>query len=195
MEMPSAEVLTVIGIVSAVLVGSLAIWGTRRWGTRRRRLLFECNSTSLIPPSEDTQRLLKVTYRDLEVAEPNLVTVRLRNVGPADIASIHFDAGKPLTIRLNAIMYGLTGGAYPTHNTVSTAVGARGEIGVGPQLLRRNEEWVFEAVVSGEARPELESPLVDTDIVDVETYYMRQGYKDAFWLAWRRAWGSITLPR
>lgn len=185
MKLPSAQVLTVIAIVLAVVIGALAILATRQWGTRRRRLLFEYSTTPLIPPTENSTNLLKVTYRDFEVAEPHLVTIRLRNVGPADIATAHFDAGKPIVIRLNAVMYGLTGGTFPRRNTVSTAVGADGEVRVGPHLLRRDEEWIFEAVVKGDAQPALDCPLVDTDVVDPAAYYIGR-------TAWAVAWHVVT---
>jgi hypothetical protein len=194
MKLPSAEALAVIAIVAALVVCALTIWATRRWGKRRNRLLFEYNSAALIPHRENPTNLLKVTYRDMEVAEPHLVTIRLRNVGPSDIATPHFDDGRPITIRLNAVMYGLTGGTYPVRNIVSSAVGADGELSVGPHLLRRNEEWIFEAVVQGDARPELDSPLVDTDVVDPGAYYMAQTARAIIWQTLMGALEAASHP-
>ena len=31
-------------------------------------------------------------------------------------------------------------------------------------LIRRGEEWITEVVTEGEAKPKLDSPLIDTDV-------------------------------
>jgi hypothetical protein len=160
-----SDILAVIGIAVGVIAVVVGVLAARRWGNRRRKLLFEFRATPLIPPTaSDPQGLLKVTFRDFEVPDPHLVTILLRNVSPADIATDHFDAGRPLVIRLNCQMYGITA---TTHRdaTASTAVGADGVISMGPLLLRTGESVVIEAVVSGAGAPELDSPLVDTDVV------------------------------
>src|SRR3712207_4896455 len=90
-EWSVAEWLALGALVVALLALPLTIWATRRWGERRSRLLFTYRSVPLLPRGD--RQLLKVTYRDLDVPEPHLVTLRLRNVGPKDIASGHFDQG------------------------------------------------------------------------------------------------------
>jgi hypothetical protein len=108
---------------------------------------------------------LKVTYRDIEVQDPHLVKITVKNTGPGDVASEHFDARKPLIIKLNCTMFGLTSTTHPT-STASSSIGAPAVICLGPQLLRRRETWVIEAIVGGQGEPELFSPLIDTDLVN-----------------------------
>jgi hypothetical protein len=155
-----------IGVaVIAIIVGVLAV---RRWGNRRLRLLFESTAIPLILGGAQSG-LLKVTFRDVDVEDPHLVTILLKNVGPADISSDRFDAGRSLVVRLNCTMYGLVKTTHP-ESTVSTALGAEGVVELLPQLLRRGEERLVQAVVSGPPVPVLDSPLIDTDVVSGPTY-------------------------
>lgn len=149
--------------VAIVGVGA-TIFATRRWGNRRRRILFAWEAAPLLLIGGDRD-LLQVTYRDIPVEDPHLVTVRVANIGPSDIASRHFDADRPLVIRLNCTMYGLTRNSHPK-DTISEAAGAEGIIQLRPLLLRRGEEWVFEAVVKGEPSPLMVSPIIDADIIE-----------------------------
>jgi hypothetical protein len=168
--MSLGEILGIVGIVVGIVAIITGVLAARRWGNRRRRLMFEFRSAPLIAAgSPDRSGLLKVTFRDIEVPDPHLLTIRLANVGPADIATDRFDAGRPLVIRLNCTMYGLTATSHPDAIT-STAVGAEGVIQLRPQLLCRGEERTIEAVVSGASDPELDSPLIDTDIVSGPAY-------------------------
>jgi len=86
-------------------------------------------------------------------------------------------------------MYGLTGTSHS--NTVSPAIGAEAIIQLHPQLLRRGEEWIIEAVVSGTPAPELDSPLIDTDIVSEPAYAaeIARGFLSAFAAGLRSASG------
>lgn len=163
--MSFGDILGIIGIAIAVVAIVVGVMATRRWGNRRCRLLFDFRSVPLMPLGTPNVRgLLKVTFRDIEVPDPHLITIRFKNVGPADIASDRFDAGEPLAVTLNCKMYGLTSNSHP-YATTSTAVGANGVITLGPLLLRKGEEIVVEAIVSGASMPDLSSSLVDTDIV------------------------------
>lgn len=157
-------ILIAVGVV-AIIVGALA---ARRWGNRRLRLLFEVTSLPLILGGAQSG-LLKVTFRDLEVDDPHLVTIRFRNVGSGDISSSRFDAGRPFVVNLNCSMYGIVNVTHP-ESTVSTATGAQGVVQFMPQLIRRSEERLVQAVVSGSPVPDHDSPLIDTDIVIGSTY-------------------------
>lgn len=173
MNLSREEILTVVGIVVgiiAIVVGALA---ARRWGARRGKVFFEFSSTGLIPEDQvGPGKLLKVTFRDFEVNDPHLVTLRLRNVGPSDVSSSHFDAGKPVVISLNCTMFGVTSTSHPD-STMTTAVGGEGVVELRPCLLVRGEEWLVTAVVGGKPNPKLTSPLIDTDIVDVPSFVDR----------------------
>ncbi|MEV4533992.1 hypothetical protein AB0J82_09190 [Asanoa sp. NPDC049518] len=163
----TSDRLALVGILvaaAAVVVGLLA---TRRWGTRRRLIAFDCVSTPLISEAHLGalgRDLLKVTYRDVEVVNPHLVHIRIRNIGPSDVASVHFDAETPLTVGLSCRVLGVTTVPGPVPAGVSST-GAQGEITFGPGLLRRNEEWALGVLVEGSPRPEMMSSLIDTDIV------------------------------
>ena len=91
--MNRTEWLAVAAIVVAILVGIATVIVTRRAGNRRRRLVFACDVAPLLPPGHE-EGPLQVTYRDLPVEDPHLVTVRFRNVGTLDVASEHFDGAK-----------------------------------------------------------------------------------------------------
>lgn len=161
------EMLTLVAIVVAVVVGAATVIAARRWGNRRRKLLVAYESGPLLPP-EHRGGPLKITYRDIPVEDPYLVTIRLKNVGPWDIATEYFDSGEPFVVRLNCTMYGVTRTTDPD-STVSSAIGAEGTIQMKPRLLRRGDEWTIDAVVQGVPSPEFESPLIDTDIIEGAT--------------------------
>jgi hypothetical protein len=117
--------------------------------------------------SSDTgQGLLEVTYRDIPVKDPHLVTVTLRNTGPRDIATATFDDGKSIAVRFNQTFYGLTktqGGmrimSVPIGTPATDAV-----VQLQPALLKRGEEWSFSAVLSGPVEMSVTAPLIDTDV-------------------------------
>lgn len=160
--------LALAAVMMAAVFGVGTIAATRRWGNRRRQIVFEAEVSPLLA-AEVRDNLLEVTYRNVAVADPKLVLVRLRNVGPADIASAHFDGGRPLIVRLNCVFFGPTRCSHPGATTFG-AVGSDGVVSFGPALLRRGDEWAFEALVSGDSSPELESTLIDTDVVDQGRY-------------------------
>lgn len=163
-EVDTDRLLAIVGVIVGIVGLIATIAAARRWGTRRHRLLYEWGETSLLP---ERGNLLKVTFRDLPVDDPYLVTIVLRNIGPGDISSQIFDGGKPLVINLGCKKwYGITRNSHP-HATLSNAVGSDDAVvQLRPTLLRTGEEVAFEAVVEGKSKPELESPLIDTDIVD-----------------------------
>ena len=173
MHLNTSDILAIAAIVIsgvAMLVGFFAV---RKYGNRRRKILFVWEATPLVPEGQGgVDSLLKVTFRDFPVENPYLLKLRLVNVGPLDVASNDFDSGQSIVFRLNCTMYGLIKASHPaaTLTTVSTAVGSEGVIKLQPGLLRRQDEWSVEAVVAGLPEPVLESPLVNTDIVEGPTY-------------------------
>jgi len=162
----AAEWLALAALVVAVVAIPLTLWATRQWGERRARLLFTYRSVPLLPRGDI--QVLKVTYRDFEVPSPHLVTLRVRNVGPKDVASSHFDQSRPLRIDLKAKFYGLVD-ASPVNERGAIEMDAigtdDGHVSFKPALLRRNQEWTAEVLVSGDSQPELTSSLIDTDVV------------------------------
>lgn len=155
--------------LAALVVGILAIpvtvFATRQWGNRRARLEVEIKATPLLPEGA-RPGLLEVTYRDIPVDEPHLVSVTLRNIGPRDLASGMFDGGRPIRVKFDQSFYGLTavdGGV----DTLSPGVGASGDsavVLVRPGLLKRGELWSFSAVTTGPVNATVDAPLIDTDV-------------------------------
>ncbi len=159
--------IAIVGVAIGILGIIAAVWAARKWGSRRGRLAIEIESSPLIPaPSEGALRpdLLKVTYLDIEVDDPHLVTIRLANVGSADIASVDFDGGRPIVVNLGSKMYGPTASTYPGRLT-TPAIGDEGWIQFQPTLLPKNGEWRVEAVVGGVPSPTWRSHLVNADTV------------------------------
>ncbi|MFC3891285.1 hypothetical protein ACFOWZ_07335 [Lentzea rhizosphaerae] len=158
--------LALAALVVAVVAVPIAAWVTRQYGTRRKKLLFLFEATSLMPVIKGSAAdALKITYHDVPVDDPHLLTIRLENIGPSDIASNHFDSDKPVQVRLNSTLYGMLSATQPEH-TVGPAMGtADAVIELTPLLFKRKDTWVVELLVSGDPKPELVSSLVDTDVV------------------------------
>jgi hypothetical protein len=157
--------LALSALVVAVVAIPVAVLATRQWGNRRAQIEFSSSSTPLLPDKVG-RGLLAVTYRDIPVDDPHLVTVSVRNVGPRDISTAMFDSGQSISIRFDQTFYGLTvvsGGAH----TLSPGVGASPEeatVLFEPGLLKRGDAWSFSAVLSGPVGVSIEAPLIDTDV-------------------------------
>lgn len=149
---------------------STSIWAARQWGDRRGRLVFAFEYVRLLP--EDGGRgLLTVSYRDIEVDNPYLLSLRLENVGSRDIPSTRFDGSKPIEIHLGATVFGLirppSSGARKIE-VMSTAIGSTAPLTVRPQLIGKGDTWIGDVLVSGQPAPTLQHSLVDVDIVEGE---------------------------
>lgn len=190
----TSDLIALIALVAALVIGVGAFVAARRWGTRRGRLLFDYDATSLVPATAAASNLLQVTFQGVAVPQPHLVTVRLVNVGPRDIASSHFDNGAPLCIDLGCMIYGIVKTSHPVR-TVSGPVGSADPLQLAPGLLRRREEIVVEAVVSGVPQPSLSSPLIDVDVIDGEAFDWRKDLARTVWESFVLAlpMGRVTL--
>jgi hypothetical protein len=153
------------GVIIAAVAIPVTIFSTRRWGTRPARIRFSWETTPLLPAAQlgGGQDAVKVTYCEIPVSDPHLFTLRLVNIGPTDITRAHFDGGDNLLVQLNSVMYGVIKTTHPAQ-TISPAIGAGGSLELAPVLLKRGEAWIVEAILSGEPRPVLHSPLSNTDI-------------------------------
>lgn len=161
--MNRGELLSIVGIVVGVVATVAAAW---KWGTRRRRLLFTWRSTPLLPIDQAEHPWVQVTVHDFPVNDPHLVALTLRNVGPSDLATQHFDAGKPIRVELGCTRFwAVTRSTHPRATRMPSVGYDGGWIELRPLLLRRGEEWTVDAVVEGDVAPTLTSPLIDTDVV------------------------------
>lgn len=164
MNLSLADWLGIAALVVALVVGAATVLAARQWGNRRRKILFTFNTTALLPKGQESGPL-QITYHNRPVKDPHLVAIHVKNIGPSDIGSQQFDGDRSLKIKLNCTMYGLTSNSHPS-SSASTGIADQGVLELRPQLLRRGEEWTTEAVVEGEANPELDNPLIDTDTID-----------------------------
>lgn len=152
-------------LVVAIIAIPAAVLATRHWGNRRARLEVKIEATPLLP--EDARPgLLEVTYRDIPVDEPHLVSVTLRNSGPRDLASGMFDGGRSITVKFDQTFYGLTAvhGGIETRSPAIGASAVDAVVFVQPALLKRGESWSFSAVTTGPVDVTVDAPLIDTDV-------------------------------
>lgn len=160
-----AEWLALAALVVAAMAVPITIWATRRWGNRSARLEVSVTSAPLLP-ADVRHGLLVVTYRDVAVARPHLVSVSLRNTGPRDVSSEMFDGGRAIAIGFDQTFYGLTE-TKGSPLTVAAPVGAPAGpalVQLGPGLLKRGERWTFSAVTTGPVEVAIDAPLVDTHL-------------------------------
>jgi hypothetical protein len=168
--MSFSDKLTIAGIVVAVIAIIVGLLAARRYGNRRAVVLFTHDLTQLIPDLPHSAKdLLKVEYRDIPVPDPHLLSLRLQNVGPRDIASSSFDAGRPVTIKTNCKFYGFVSLSHPKR-TVGRAIGSDGVIDIMPMLLKTAEAWEVSAIISGKPAIEIDAPLVDVNVLDKKTF-------------------------
>lgn len=161
--MDSGTWIGLAALLVAILAIPTTIFATRQWGNRRARLEVEVSATPLLPAAA-RPGLLEVTYREIPVKEPYLVSVTLRNSGPRDVATKMFDGERSITAKFDQTFYGLTatqGGI----EVASPGIGAEAAIvAVRPGLLKRGESWSFSAVTSGPVDVAVDAPLIDTDV-------------------------------
>lgn len=160
--------LGVGGLIIAAIAVPATIWATRQWGNRRAHVEFAFASIPLLP-GNTREGLLEVTYRDIPVKHPHLVSVTLRNTGPRDIASATFDGDRPISIRFNQTFYGLTnvqGGVRAASPAIGTPA-SDAVVDLLPGLLKRGEEWSFSAVLTGPVEVSIIAPLIETDVTHV----------------------------
>ncbi|GHF17061.1 hypothetical protein GCM10011600_17270 [Pseudolysinimonas yzui] len=155
--------VTALIAVAAIVVTVIV---TRQFGNRRAVLTWFMEATPLMPKVASH---LEVSYRDIPVPEPVLLTVVLVNSGPRDIASSMFDDRRPIRVEVGAKFYGVTR-TDGTAKLISPAIGTSAEdavVTMAPLLLKRGESWSFSAVISGHPEVNVDAPLVDTDVKEL----------------------------
>jgi len=163
------EWLWAIALVVSVLA-SYAI--TKKFGNRRRKVLFTWNSVQLMPERNRTNGrgmsgALQVSFLGKAVEDPYLVQVTLKNIGPVDIASSDFDAGRQLKVSfpgeyLEVVDWKQVGFDAPFGQDYRYVT-------LDPVLLRRGASFTLDVLVDGKPEVELDCPLINTDIVHVDT--------------------------
>ena len=103
----TADWLALSALVVAVVAVPISILATRRWGTRQARISISTLSVPLLPDGV-REGTIEVSFRDVPVKDPHLVTVEIRNSGPRDLSSEMFDRGESIAIKFDQVFYGLT---------------------------------------------------------------------------------------
>lgn len=133
-------------------------------GTRRARDEISLGVAPILP--RDRPGALAVTFVDIPVPDPHLVTFTIRNIGPRHVASADFDRDQPRQVRFPGASYGV---ARASRATVRVpAVGERppkSNVDLGRGLLKGRDAWIFTAVVSG-AEP---TDVFETRALEVQT--------------------------
>jgi hypothetical protein len=138
-----------------VTLGIITTWFFAR--DRKPVLYLERRVTSLV---QRKVQGLTVTFNDMALAAPALVSIELTNVGRSDLASAAFDQERPITVTL------------PEHVKIQAVLrnvpddlparSAGATLELGPHMLKAGSTWVVELLV--------DSGQSDEDwIGDVET--------------------------
>jgi hypothetical protein len=156
------------GVSIAVAILAIVIgWAvSRKYGNRPAKLKFDWSSELLLTTSGKKRTSdLKVLYKDFEVPDPHLLRITVKNIGSRDIPTSSFDAGRSLRIYADGKLFGLLSVSH-IEPSVFPAIGGEIEFSIRPTLIKRGESWEVTAIVAGNLVPKLESPLIDTDIID-----------------------------
>ena len=153
------EWLWLIGIAVAVLI---SWFFGRKYGNRKRRLLFTWDAVQLMAETTRAKGALEVSYGGTPVGDPYMLQITVKNIGPVDITSSDFDAARPLDIFLPA---GYLTVVDITQMGVSATVDqSPGCISIEPVLLRRGAVISFDVLVDGKPNVQLDSPLINTEL-------------------------------
>ncbi|MFB6724224.1 hypothetical protein ACFCV3_28865 [Kribbella sp. NPDC056345] len=154
-----------VGLAIAVAGGLPTIWATKRWGTRRGKIQIHVSRTSLLLMSGTFRSDIEVRAAGHVLAEPTLYTIVITNTGPRDLASQHFDDGRPISAkvpgRVAAARWMSTGQSPTITGDDKTAL-----ISWTPALLPRKEFWKLHILVdlAEKATMEFTNPLIDFDV-------------------------------
>lgn len=169
------EIGTWLGLASliiALVVGAGAVLAARKWGTRRGRLLVGYSSTSLLVDQSSTDQI-KVTFQNIPIDKPHLVSLLIRNIGSRDITREQFDGGSPLIIGLDCTLFGIvqckSSDGTPPITVLDLTVPRVDAVGFEPALIPRGTEWTVDCIVSGVPTPKVLGRLVDVDIAEGRT--------------------------
>ena len=162
----------------------------RKYGNRRAKLRYDWLAEPLLPRTRpDEASDIAVTYKDIPVPNPHLVRVIISNVGPRDIASTGFDQNKPLRIHADGKFYGVLSSSH--RETLFPAIGGDFNVELQPTLLKRGDSWEVSVLVSGNLAPSLDSPLIDTDVVDAATFDEQVEAASNLWIGLSRSFFPI----
>jgi len=153
-------VLTLVGVVVALVVAFLAL-ATYRRQFPKRQLRF---ALSLAPLLNLAHAGLEVTFKGQVVNDPQLATLWLNSSSRADIASSAFDKSDPIIFTFDQRVVGI---ASQKAQEIEWMVEGS-ELHIPPQLIRKGASLEISLVVEGKAGAEYDvrSSLVDIQLME-----------------------------
>jgi len=127
------------GAILATLLGVIvAIWVQRNVWLPKRRLYYGISETiPLLASHSSIKDNLEVRHKDVPLAKPRLVTVRISVRGRQDIASDDYDGDHPLQISIGApIVATLDITSKPDTSLAPRVVVSDSGLPVGPSLIQ-----------------------------------------------------------
>ncbi|POH75165.1 hypothetical protein CVS27_00705 [Arthrobacter glacialis] len=138
----------------------------RKFGNRRRKLLFAWDAVQLIAGTSRAKGALEVSYGGTPVVDPYILQITLKNIGSADISSSHFDAMRNLEIVLpNGYLTVVDINSVDVEPDIDQIAN---RIRIKPVLLRRGARVSLDVLVDGNPEVQLDSPLQNTDIARID---------------------------
>ena len=152
--------------VSGIIIAAFISWIiTRQYGNRRRKLLFTWDSVQLLPHDGPAKGALEVSYEGIRVDDPFLIKIVIKNLGPTDIATAHFDGGSSLRVEFPE---GYVAALDSDLGAATMLELGSGYVAIPPQLLKRNAIITLDVLVDGPSEPVLVSDIIDTDVVTAD---------------------------
>ena len=145
------------------------------YGKRRRKLEISALKASLITATARRENNLKVSFNEHHVGDPNIVTIKITNIGPKDIASKDFDAEKPVKIGLGALVVSrLQMHDNEIANFSEISEDSR-HLLINPGKIAAGKTYSLRLLVDGDPRFELvDNPLIDTDVINAQSEATRE---------------------
>lgn len=149
-----------------LIIGSAITWFfSWKYGNRRRKLLFTWDAVQLMPNHEAAGGELEVSYEGQRLKDPYILKITLKNMGPTDITTAHFDNARPLQIKFPDGYVATIDGDMGAAEAVELG---SDYLGVHPVLLKRGEPIFLDVLVDGPTIPYVNSSIIDTDVVTAD---------------------------
>lgn len=158
------EIDWLVWVVGLVIGSGITWYFSWKYGNRRRKLLFAWDAVQLRPNHEAAGGELKVSFEDMPVQDPYILKITLKNIGASDIATAHFDEGRPLRVEFPD---GYVSILDRDMGAVETVEQGQNFLDIQPILLKRGELITLDVLVNGPTTPQLVSKIIDTDIVSM----------------------------
>ncbi|MGO2747364.1 hypothetical protein [Microbacterium sp.] len=151
-----------IGLVGIIVASVISVWTYRKMNPKRQ-LRYRADVTPLLTAHGGAHGRLTVALDGRPVTNPQVVELSLWSSGRADIGSQLFDAGKPLTFDLGALI--LDSSPASDLESARLVVGLPNTIRLYPALLHRKFQSSIRVVVDGTPNVTVNRVLPDIDVI------------------------------